>query len=809
MRDYNTIPFKAPRSASKAPVEEKKDGSTIATTDEISALSTADALALRRDGAEATVLKLRQSLEQAETHEASAQAALAKSEATVLELKSTARQLRRQLEQAQQQQQAANNRTADQEQRDSSPWEQDVSNDTRIADLQVQLDRAHAQILTADMVRKELEDTLEAEQYTWDLRVQDQERQIEELQDECRALAEDLEQCRMQWKEAEDKWQKDGGSDTLRERVEQLEHERGELQGCLDEALKELEAVDQELQGDSGAELRAENERLRAMLKEDREHLLEPLQHMYRLVMETNGGDHRPPEDELEIIQEIQKHLEDHPNGDGDLAETRRQVRELESQISVYRGDLQAREESSAELRASLKEAVALLKPLQDAVAKADKEKATLREQIKSLQSEGVSARGADLATLRASLAKKDDEIDGLKQEIESLEIQLSQAKLAAATSVVATQRDVSDRNMHESVQKTRDELKAKRAAEKTLKQLLQDAQTRFNTLHQQSQEVEAMNSELQSRLKSAEQQLVIQPSTDTDNDRSIEFRERTMLENEIKELRGQLAEKDLEIKNIQEEKESQGGNRLKETEAQVDRLETKLSVKNDEIRARKESERALNRSLKEALNLLRPLQTHLEEAEKEKRALSRELQALKTGGRSTLSAPVSEDSDSLRELRETVRQLERENTQLHDALEDMSQSINASQISGMTGLSQKNEGRLREEIVELKSRYEVTQDRLNDSYVENRSLSDALKTREQEEHKMSEEVRALKEKLKQTQAELENAKFIASTALMDKESRSSVPQDREVDYLQRARQVEQEIRSKRTNGRRPQYRLT
>ena len=63
--------------------------------------------------------------------------------------------------------------------------EADSALDARVGELQVQLDRAHAQILTADMVRKELEDTLEAEQYTWELRVQDQERQIQELQQDC------------------------------------------------------------------------------------------------------------------------------------------------------------------------------------------------------------------------------------------------------------------------------------------------------------------------------------------------------------------------------------------------------------------------------------------------------------------------------------------------------------------------------------------------------------------------------------------------------------------------------------------------
>jgi hypothetical protein len=38
--------------------------------------------------------------------------------------------------------------------------------------------------------------------------------------------------------------------------------------------------------------------------------------------------------------------------------------------------------------------------------------------------------------------------------------------------------------------------------------------------------------------------------------------------------------------------------------------------------------------------------------------------------------------------------------------------------------MSQKNESRLKEEIVEVKSRYEVTQSRLEDAYLENHTQS-------------------------------------------------------------------------------------
>ena len=103
-------------------------------------------------------------------------------------------------------------------------------------------------------------------------------------------MATDLESTRSQWKSAEDSWLKeaeelrrdldkakedahqsklrmqhssssdaDAGAsshavDSLQEKIVALEQERTELQACLDEALKELEAVDEELKSDPSAQ---------------------------------------------------------------------------------------------------------------------------------------------------------------------------------------------------------------------------------------------------------------------------------------------------------------------------------------------------------------------------------------------------------------------------------------------------------------------------------------------------------------------------------------------------------------------------
>jgi chromosome segregation ATPase len=865
MRDYNTIPFRSPNSKLKKPnpplvspfgsgqsqanahgaVREDSHASTSTTvattsngTHETSSprassmqirrpqssprvsLSAGDAMALRRDGPDAVIARLRASLEESEARDGQTKTALAKSDAVILELRSSVRTLKRQLERSQEErmvQQQEHEATIQQRNASDSESQQrsliDDAKDSRVGELQVELDRAHAQILTADMVRKELEDTLEAEQYTWELRVEDQERMMQEIQHECTTLTEDLEATRSQWEEAEESWSKQveelkaqvdkaqqelarwktsnqknnngpqhGGRDLdLQEKIQTLEQERVELQGCLDEALKELEAVDAELQGDVNAKLIQDNHRLQEMLKSRDGNLLEPLQHLHRFLLERDGVEgnfHNRPTTEKELLAAIQSHLDRGSLSNKDINATRKRVSELESHVSVYKGDLQAREERNVELRTSLKEAVGLLKPLQDAAAKADREKQQLLFQIDQLKKNGIDKD--EMKRMRRQMDEKDDEIEDLKQEIQSLQIQLSKSKLAGATVLVSANRSPSTPAGGESLSKARQDLQAKRASEEKLKNLLRDARTKFSALHEQNNETETTNTELQGRLRSAENHLSPGPSaTARDVGEGVKNAQRA-LESEMIVLKGELAKKEVELRGIQGDLElakaqtqalsAEDKHRLDEAQKRVDELNDKLGESQEELKSKRQAERALNKSLNEALNLLRPLQLHLEEAESEKRALEKEIDDLRRKmdeEMSTLSRSTPNDVNvkKLHELQSAVQQLEKENSQLHDALEDMSQSLNVSHLSGNTGFSQKNESRLREEIVELKSRYEVTQTRLQDAFIENHSLVEALQKRDEEERCMIDEIDVLTEKLKLSEAELRNSKAITSSA--------------------------------------------
>lgn len=157
---------------------------------------------------------------------------------------------------------------------------------------------------------------------------------------------------------------------------------------------------------------------------------------------------------------------------------------DLQQQLSACKGDFLAKEDSNEEMRNSLKEAVSLLRPLQDTVTKMEKEKNKYGELYEKLRVEN-DAFQQELRKFKSLANEKDDEIDQLKQDIESLELQLSKAKLAAANTIVAQHAGAANRSMEleENAAIPSDALDEKRAkrryGEKNIKELLRDVQLR------------------------------------------------------------------------------------------------------------------------------------------------------------------------------------------------------------------------------------------------------------------------------------------------------------------------------------------
>jgi chromosome segregation ATPase len=648
--------------------ETSTSSSTVATT---VSLSPSDALALRRDGPELVIYKLRQQLITAEESVNSSRSSAAKAEAVILELKGSIRQLKRGGNGgggggSHNSGQSVSNNTNHQ---NSNGNTNDTSN---TIDMQTQLDQAHAQLLTADMVRKELEDTLEAEQYTWDLREQEQERTIQSLQQQLDEVKQSHEQ-----------------------ELRLVTEERSELQACLDEALKELEAVDAELQNNRDWEslhslhdFVSDKFHIEALPLEEYStipSLSLAIREMLLQVADTM-------EQQQSRIVELTENNNTHHTSNHSVA----------PDVKLLRKELASREAMGNELRNSLKEAVTLLKPLQDAVSKGDRERNRLQDQVRLFQVKELSLQKS-LRDVKNRLQSAEDENEHLRSKAESLDIQLSRAKLEVASTVVSQQHSVA------TAESASTRLRAKRQSEQTLKQMLVDAQNKFSVLQHERETFSAQNSVLQRQV-----------------DDSVDVKEYEdqieQLRADIERLQREILEKDEEIAEIRREllNNATDKERLKE-------LEHELEEKSKSLATKRENERILNKSLKDALSLIKPLQMHLEEAENEKMILANQLEALQ----------------SEKGIAATIRQLEQENAALQDALEQMSQSIHG----GGGSSSQKSDHKLAQELVELQSRYAVTKQRLQDASMQNDDLMEQLQSRDRQDHELFQELSELREK--------------------------------------------------------------
>jgi chromosome segregation ATPase len=469
--------------------------------------------------------------------------------------------------------------------------------------------------------------------------------------------------------------------------------------------------------------------------------VVEQLQYLYRWLLENDDrGD-----DEDENIRSNRWNQSDSANELVHMIQNNVELRvakmqEIQQELSACKGDLRAKEEGNEEMRNSLKEAVSLLRPLQDTVTKMDKEKNKYLELYQTLREEHDACL-LELRRHKQTINTKEDEMEQMKQEIESLELQLSKAKLAVANSVAAQHAGVANRSVEMDVEALDEKRAKRRSGENNIKELLRDAQSRdiagFSgaDIYDSNDALEELRNELSRK------------------------------ESEIADLESKLSTANQELEDL---RESAGPDRdrtdeVEQLQLQVRSMEDELKETKRLLGTKRDAERALNKSLKDALGLIKPLQIHLEESENEKRQMMKELEAYQRapGNGSVVSRREPQMSassglvgpaqnavsfEAVRELESTVRQLEKENAMLQDALEDMSQSLNASHVSGTNYILSPNnpaqlqpkfvstsskktpEGkRLHQEFVELQSRYEVTQSRLNEAYSENRSLREQL----------------------------------------------------------------------------------
>ena len=503
----------------------------------------------------------------------------------------------------------------------------------------------------------------------------------------------------------------------------------------------------------------------------------------------------------------------------------------LQQQLSSANDSARAREESNVDLRNSLKEAVSLLKPLKEHVAQAESQKEDLRKELArskqriddlekqvASQTAGPTKESPSTSTdLR--LRQKEEEVERLQKEVKDmnealfdtrLELSDAQKRLARSSPPGAASRGISDEsstsssrpaaqasnqstnqesdaNIRIQLQRAQNDLNDKRRAEEELKQQLQalthdhEELIRLRqTLQDAEQKLQTKDDEITKIREHLRQtQICLDDLTGT-NDAPDDINR--LSANEAKKRLGaaqfRVSQLEEELAHLNEELDTTtcAEMMLKETSA---KLEADLLEMSSDLEAKKETERTLNKSLKEAVDILKPLQGHVMTVEKEKAAL---LQRLKT----TESRIEELESSSARGLPSpppppppgrnddrAVRRLEQEKELLKQRIHQLERdAIDVDQQTLGSTMTQ-NVQRLQEQLVDVQARYEKSRNMLDQSAKTNANLLQDLREMEDEDEEAQEQIALLEQTLMEKDKELVAAKQIATTAMVKVDSMS------------------------------------
>ena len=503
----------------------------------------------------------------------------------------------------------------------------------------------------------------------------------------------------------------------------------------------------------------------------------------------------------------------------------------LQQQLSSANDSARTREESNADLRNSLKEAVSLLKPLKEHVAQAESQKEDLRKELArskqriddlekqvASQTAGPTKESPSTSTdLR--LRQKEEEVERLQKEVKDmnealfdtrLELSDAQQRLARSSPPGAASRGISDEsstsssrpaaqasnqstnqesdaNIRIQLQRAQIDLNDKRRAEEELKQKLQALTHDHEELIRLRQTLQDAEQKLQTkddeitriREQLRQTQICLDDLTGT-NDAPDDINR--LSANEAKKRLGaaqfRVSQLEEELAHLNEELDTTtcAEMMLKQTSA---KLEADLLEMSSDLEAKKETERTLNKSLKEAVDILKPLQGHVMTVEKEKAAL---LQRLKT----TESRIEELESSSARGLPSpppppppgrnddrAVRRLEQEKELLKQRIHQLERdAIDVDQQTLGSTMTQ-NVQRLQEQLVDVQARYEKSRKMLDQSAKTNANLLQDLREMEDEDEEAQEQIALLEQTLMEKDKELVAAKQIATTAMVKVDSMS------------------------------------
>ncbi len=503
----------------------------------------------------------------------------------------------------------------------------------------------------------------------------------------------------------------------------------------------------------------------------------------------------------------------------------------LQQQLSSANDSVRAREESNADLRNSLKEAVSLLKPLKEHVAQAESQKEDLRKElarskqrIDDLEKQVASqiagpTKESPSTSTDHRLRQKEQEVERLQKELKDmnealsdtrLELSNAQERLARSSPPGAASRGISDEsstsssrpaaqasnqstnqesdaNIRIQLQRAQNDLNDKRRAEEELKQQLQALTHDHEELIRLRQTLQDAEQKLQTkdgeitriREQLRQTQVCLDDLTGT-NDVSDDINH--LSANEAKKRLGaaqfRVSQLEEELAHLNEELGTTTGAEMMLKERST-KLEADLLEMSSDLEAKKETERTLNKSLKEAVDILKPLQGHVMTVEKEKAALLQRLktaesrvQELESSSARGLPSPPPPPPPGRNDDR-AVRRLEQEKELLKQRIHQLERdAIDVDQQTLGSTVTQ-NVQRLQEQLVDVQARYEKSRKMLDQSAKTNASLLQDLREMEDEDDEAQEQIALLEQKLMEKDKELVAAKHIATTAMVKVDSMS------------------------------------
>ena len=446
---HNVEPSGASLPASSQPRSQGSDTSAPSRRDftMLASSNPATALNVSRDGPHATIVKLRRQLDETLAQNERSKTSLARSDAVILELRRDLRETSGQLTKAEGERELLDRRAAELEQ-DLSTSQQELhelrvtvqarskelerisdevgranQRDAVLGELQLKLDRAEAQILTADMRNKQLEEDYRSDREEWEMNLARKEDEL----DQCRA---ELSGEVSNRKDAEKFWRE--SASVREERMRELENEIARLSGMLRETNEREAAIQSEREADREAlaevdELRADLDEAAKVVDETRIALNEALDELAKARKDKDRAecDRDFAREELDILT---TKLEQETSEKDQLAKERNVLREENAGLRSGRGinqslatnneadvgelsrQLSSAKEEAQHLRARLStvEAQAAGTPDKASLVRSQMEKAEVGKVKRELEAKN--------ARLESRLSRIQAERDNLKQ---------------------------------------------------------------------------------------------------------------------------------------------------------------------------------------------------------------------------------------------------------------------------------------------------------------------------------------------------------------------------------------------------------